>query len=153
MAGPPGFTPARSPHAVMGPRNNAITTLAQAGWSQRKIAQAFGLTQPAILKILRRCSRAPAGDTLQEACTETAPVGDNYSTANQQTETQSEPRAPSVPQGGNGAPGGASREDPGRCPRVFRCQGRLWQTVTGYIFCEQCGPKPYDGWFARWVTE
>ncbi len=77
----------------MDPRTEAITELARLGWSQRRIAQAVGLTQPGVLKILRRLSLATPEDTPREAHTERAPVGDNSKTANQQTETQSEQEA------------------------------------------------------------
>ena len=38
---------------------------------------------------------------------------------------------------------------PGCCSRVSRCQGRLWQTVSGYRFCEACELAPVPELFAQ----
>src|SRR5215471_8994789 len=76
-----------TPRALaMNPRHQAITKLAQLGWSQRQIARAVGLTQPGVLKVLRRCRRATPEDTPRGAHLESAPASDNSTATNRQTD-------------------------------------------------------------------
>ena len=104
-------------------RDQQIANLFREGKGQRAIGRSVGISHVAVRKtLLKQGLLTPSGNHAQAA-----PL--DY-----------------------GQDGGAAAVVPGRCGRVSRCQGRLWQTVTGHIFCEVCDLAPRGEYFARWVS-